>query len=166
MARLHLTTAQRLLFAGCLALLAYALFAPGLAFAGEAALESAVSTPAELAHFGATGLVGLYSWVSSGQRVMQTEHSEAKAELGRRIASNRDALEKRLGEVERRLAVAEEAARHAPTAAQITQLMASIGEMRGDLRAQSTKIEGLTNEVHSVRTSFGRYENHLLEKGL
>lgn len=166
MYRLAQPTVQRVLVACVVAMVAFVVLGHSVAYASDGADTLLGVAPLEAAQLGTTGLVGIYSWVAAGQRVLKREHEDARAELGRRIAKNRDDADKRVAEVERRLAVAEEAARHAPTAVQITQLIETMGSLRGDVRTQGAVIEGMRGEVLAMRNSLRNYEEHMLARGL
>ncbi len=165
MHRLPLVALQRVLIACLVATVAVIVLGHSVAYADDGTSSILGAAPFEVAQLGTTGLVGLYSWIATGQRVLKREHEAANKELGKRIAQNRVETDKRLAEVERRLSVAEEAARHAPTASQITQLIESIGSLRGDVRTQGAVIDGMRGEVAAMRNSLRNYEEHMLAKG-
>lgn len=162
MYRLSLTPTQRIVISCLVALVAFLVLGHSVAFAAEASAGIG-GLPSDAVYLGGTGLVGLYTWVANSQRVLQSKHDAEVEALGKRIARNRQELEDRIKNVEQRLTRAEEAAKHVPTAAQITDLIKTIGDLRADVREQSSELGNLRGEVSGLSRRFDNYETHMLE---
>lgn len=138
---------QRLAVALALALVTFLLLLPAVALASDGSSPDASSLPLHAAHLGATGLVGLYSWVSASQRAHRLDLDKA-----------RDELSSRCSVLEREVAALKEHDRHAPTSGQMSELL-------GELRGQRAEMTGLRSAIEVMSRRFERYEEHMIAKG-
>lgn len=123
------------------------LLVPLVAHAAEAVPAGDAGPALQAAQFAGTGLVGLYSWVSSNQRAQRSDLDDAKRDFGERC-----------GALEREVTGLKEHDRHAPTAAQMTDVIAKLAEVGALMR--STQQEAV-----KLGLRFDRYEEHMLESG-
>lgn len=191
MLRPHLTPSPRSIFVCSLVLVAVVLAAvvllvPGIALAADDLTTAADSMPiVGGAAIGSSAIASFYTWVSARERVLKHDHEKALmrledafnrslldlsrgiADLGKRVARNRGDIEDRIQEAEDRLSRLEEASKHAPTAAQLTELLRLIGDLRADVKAQSVEMSGLSTSVRAelgaLSRRFDNYETHMLE---
>jgi len=90
-------------------------------------------------------LVGLYTWIATGQRV----HHEQLETLRRDV-------EKRLATVEHEQAKQTEQLRHLPTAEQLNALVVTIAELRADVRSLTTQVTALSARLDRIEDFMSR----------
>lgn len=103
----------------------------------------AAELPLHGLHLAATSGVGVYAWVASSQRAHREDVERVRGALN---------------ECEQRIGKLEEHGRHAPSAAQMTEVISGV-------RVASTRMETVTESLKAMSMRFDRYEEHMLKAG-
>jgi predicted nucleic acid-binding Zn-ribbon protein len=94
-----------------------------------------------------TVLIGIYTWIATGQRVHREQLDSMKAELSKRI-----------GHVEQTIATIDERLKHVPTADQVSALAVAIGELREAVRGVSTQVTGMNARLERIEDYMSRQQ--------